>query len=108
AFVDDNMFVWEMEDEVVGELIADVFLKGEEFEEVRHVSCARPAKCGGISRTAGGSLAMSSTLKDLRIVGEAPVQSVDRQLIADELKQVMLAAVTAANRRSPFGDRRCT
>ncbi|MCD7452453.1 hypothetical protein HAX54_016627 [Datura stramonium] len=33
AIVDDDIFEWEMEEEVVGELIADVFLKGEELEE---------------------------------------------------------------------------
>ncbi|MCD7453007.1 hypothetical protein HAX54_019191, partial [Datura stramonium] len=33
AIVDDDIFEWEMEEEVVGELIADIFLKGEELEE---------------------------------------------------------------------------
>ncbi|MCD9646006.1 hypothetical protein HAX54_035500 [Datura stramonium] len=33
--MDDDIFEWEMEEEVVGELIADVFLNGEELEEVK-------------------------------------------------------------------------
>ncbi|MCD9637580.1 hypothetical protein HAX54_020949, partial [Datura stramonium] len=33
AIVDNDMFEWEIEEEVVGELIANVFLKGEELEE---------------------------------------------------------------------------
>ncbi|MCD9560773.1 hypothetical protein HAX54_019564 [Datura stramonium] len=37
AIVDNDIFEWEMEEEVVGELIANVFLKGEEVEEI--VTC---------------------------------------------------------------------
>ncbi|MCD9639010.1 hypothetical protein HAX54_023247, partial [Datura stramonium] len=33
AIVDNDIFEWEIEEEVVGELIADVFLKGEELKE---------------------------------------------------------------------------
>ncbi|MCE3050064.1 hypothetical protein HAX54_046424, partial [Datura stramonium] len=33
ATMDDDIFVWEIEEEVVGETIADFFLKGEELEE---------------------------------------------------------------------------
>ncbi|MCD7472638.1 hypothetical protein HAX54_013935, partial [Datura stramonium] len=33
AIIDDVIFEWEMEEEVIGELI--VFLKGEELEEIR-------------------------------------------------------------------------
>ncbi|MCD7469816.1 hypothetical protein HAX54_009066, partial [Datura stramonium] len=33
----NDIFEWEIEEEVVGELIADVFLKGEELEEVHHL-----------------------------------------------------------------------
>ncbi|MCE0482143.1 hypothetical protein HAX54_040590 [Datura stramonium] len=36
--VENDIFEWKIEEEVVGELIADVFLKGEELEEVHHVS----------------------------------------------------------------------
>ncbi|MCE3050300.1 hypothetical protein HAX54_046854, partial [Datura stramonium] len=35
--MDDDIFEWKMEEEVVGELIVDVFLKGEELEEVLQV-----------------------------------------------------------------------
>ncbi|MCD7472105.1 hypothetical protein HAX54_013044, partial [Datura stramonium] len=31
--VENDIFEWEMEEEVVGELIVDVFLKGEKFEK---------------------------------------------------------------------------
>ncbi|MCE3052145.1 hypothetical protein HAX54_051667, partial [Datura stramonium] len=34
--VENDKFEWEIEEEVVGELIADAFLKGEELEEVHH------------------------------------------------------------------------
>ncbi|MCD9638308.1 hypothetical protein HAX54_022183 [Datura stramonium] len=36
----NDIFEWEIEEEVVGELIADVFFKGEELEEVHHVGQA--------------------------------------------------------------------
>ncbi|MCD7471252.1 hypothetical protein HAX54_011582 [Datura stramonium] len=69
AIVDDDIFEWEMKEEVVGELIADVFWKG------------------GIPRTAGGSPAASTALKDLRIVGkpsgEALRQSANCRLVTD-------------------------
>ncbi|MCD9643092.1 hypothetical protein HAX54_030215, partial [Datura stramonium] len=35
--VENDIFEWEIEEEVVGELIVDVFLKGEELEEVHYV-----------------------------------------------------------------------
>ncbi|MCD7464577.1 hypothetical protein HAX54_053014, partial [Datura stramonium] len=35
-FVENNIFEWEIEEEVVGEFIADVLLKGQELEEVHH------------------------------------------------------------------------
>ncbi|MCD9638316.1 hypothetical protein HAX54_022202, partial [Datura stramonium] len=33
AIMDDDIFEWEIEEEVVGEMIANFFLKGEELEE---------------------------------------------------------------------------
>ncbi|MCE0482291.1 hypothetical protein HAX54_040954 [Datura stramonium] len=35
--VENDIFKWKIEEEVVGELIADVFLKGEELAEVHHM-----------------------------------------------------------------------
>ncbi|MCD9559742.1 hypothetical protein HAX54_017975, partial [Datura stramonium] len=35
--VENDIFEWQIEEEVIGALIADVFLKGEELEEVHHV-----------------------------------------------------------------------
>ncbi|MCD7450431.1 hypothetical protein HAX54_006224, partial [Datura stramonium] len=35
--VENDIFEWEIEEEVVGEIIADVFLNDEELEEVHHV-----------------------------------------------------------------------
>ncbi|MCD9640495.1 hypothetical protein HAX54_025834, partial [Datura stramonium] len=37
ATMDNAMFEWEIEEEVIGETIADFFLKGEELEEVNQV-----------------------------------------------------------------------
>ncbi|MCE3214658.1 hypothetical protein HAX54_053002, partial [Datura stramonium] len=57
-----------------------------------------------IPKFADGSPALSKGTGDLRLVvelsGEAPLQSVNRQSITNELKQVMSAVVTSANRRS--------
>ncbi|MCE3216161.1 hypothetical protein HAX54_005154 [Datura stramonium] len=35
--MDDDVLEWEMEEEAIEELIVDVFLKGEELEEIHHV-----------------------------------------------------------------------
>ncbi|MCD9638551.1 hypothetical protein HAX54_022574, partial [Datura stramonium] len=85
AIMDDYIFEWEMEEEVVGELIADVFLKGEEFEEGWLV--LDPQNAAGIPQTIGRSLALSSALKDLRLVGEpsgeALLQRANFRLVAE-------------------------
>ncbi|MCE0481262.1 hypothetical protein HAX54_038879, partial [Datura stramonium] len=35
--MDDDVLEWEMEEEAMEDLIVDVFMKGEELEEIHHV-----------------------------------------------------------------------
>ncbi|MCD7454300.1 hypothetical protein HAX54_024264 [Datura stramonium] len=88
--MEDDIFEWEMEEEVVGELIAGAFWKGEELEEVGELqeeqeqgwsALDRRTPCS-TQRTADGALTLSSAPKDLIVVGnpsgEPPLKSANR------------------------------
>ncbi|MCD7469339.1 hypothetical protein HAX54_008281 [Datura stramonium] len=82
--VENDIVEWEIEEEVVGEIIADVFLKGEEFEEVHHVKettnevkgqhCSRLVPHIGVGATKRG--AYNSRSNQFNLLGRAnPISS---------------------------------
>ncbi|MCD9645510.1 hypothetical protein HAX54_034503 [Datura stramonium] len=99
AIVDDDIFKWEIEEEVIGELIVDVFLKGEKLEKVHLVRWVselqeerdgfgrtRPAKCEAALVTPVGQQACQCT-EGFRIVGGAihreTLRKPEPRLVAD-------------------------